>query len=74
MTVAGVELAATMLSRRGAAAMLHRRSGDRVEAGAALLAGERDATELHLAWRASRALVEVLSGIATAARARLSRR
>ncbi len=69
MTVAGVELAAAMLSRRGAAATVLRRSGDRVEAGAALLTGEGDAAELHLAWKASQTLVEVLSGIATAARA-----
>ena len=69
MTVAGVELAAAMLRRRGAAVTLHRRSGDGVEAGAALLSGEGDAAELHLAWKASQTLVEVLSGIATGARA-----
>ncbi len=69
MTVAGGELAAAMLRRCGAAAMLHRRAGDRVEAGAALLSGKGDAAELHLAWKASQTMVEVLSGIATAARA-----
>ena len=69
MTIAGVELAAAMLSRRGAAATVLRRSGGRVEAGAALLTGEGDATELHLAWKALQTLVEVLPGMATAARA-----
>ncbi len=69
MTVAGVELAAAMLDRRGAAVSLVRRSGDKVEAGAALLEGEGDAAGLHLAWKASQTLVEVLSGMATAARA-----
>jgi len=58
MTVAGVELAAVMLSRCGAAVTLHRRSGDRVEAGAALLSGKGDAAELHLAWKASQTMVE----------------
>ncbi len=69
MTVAGIELAAAMLRRSGAAVALHRRSGERVDAGAALLAGEGDAADLHLAWKASQTLIEVLSGIATAARA-----
>ncbi len=69
MTVAGIELAAAMLRRRGAAVELYRRSGERVDAGAALLAGEGDAADLHLAWKASQTLVEVLSGITTAARA-----
>lgn len=69
MVVAGIELAAAMLGRRGAAVTLARRSGDRVEAGGALLAGSGDAADLHLAWKASQTLLEMLSGIATAARA-----
>ncbi len=69
MVVAGVELAAAMLGRRGAAVRLVQRSGDRVEAGAPLIAGSGDAADLLLAWKASQTLVEMLSGIATATRA-----
>lgn len=69
MTVAGTELAATMFKLRGAPVVLHRRSGERVDAGTVLLAGEGDATALHLAWKPAQILVETLSGIASAARA-----
>ena len=69
MTVAGIELAAAMLRRRGATVTPTRRSGERVEAGAVLLEGAGDAADLHLAWKASQTLVEALSGVATAARA-----
>jgi molybdenum transport protein len=69
MTVAGVEIAAAMLEKRGISIALGCRSGDRLEAGAALLSGEGDAAGLHLAWKASQTLVEALSGIASAARA-----
>ena len=69
MTVAGIELAGRMLERRGVSVALAARSGDRVEAGAALLAGEGDAAGLHLAWKASQTLVEILSGMASSARA-----
>ncbi len=69
MVVAGIELAAAILGRRGAVVTLARRSGDQVEKGAALLAGAGDAADLLLAWKASQTLVEMLSGIATATRA-----
>ncbi len=69
MTVAGLELAAAMLGRREADVTLFRRSGDRVEAVEELLAGEGDAAGLHLAWKASQTLVEILSGIASSTRA-----
>ncbi len=69
MTVAGVEVAAAMLKRRGASVALDCHSGDGVEAGAVLLSGAGDAAGLHLAWKASQTLVEILSGIASAARA-----
>ncbi len=69
MTVAGIELAAEMLRRRGAKIALGCRSGDTVPAGAELLSGDGDAAGLHLAWKASQTLVEILSGIATSARA-----
>jgi molybdenum transport protein len=69
MTVAGIELAAAMLGRRGAAVTLACRSGDAVPAGAELLGGEGGAAGLHGAWKASQTLVEILSGVASAARA-----
>jgi molybdenum transport protein len=68
MTVAGVEVAAAMLRRRGATVALVCRSGERIAAGAKLLSGEGGTAGLHLAWKASQTLLEILSGIATAAR------
>ncbi len=68
MTVAGVELAAAMLRRRGASVAVASRSGETIAAGAQLLSGEGDALGLHLAWKASQTLVEILSGLATSAR------
>ncbi len=59
MTVAGVEIAAAMLDKRGASIALDCRSGDRREAGAPLLSGEGDAAGLHLAWKATQTLVEI---------------
>ena len=69
MTVAGIELAAAMFKRRGVPVVLHRRSGESVETGARLLAGEGDAADLHLVFKAAQTMVETLSGMATAARA-----
>jgi len=67
--VAGVETAADMLQRAGAEVTLCARSGDAVASGTQLLSGDGDAADLHLAWKTSQTLVEVLSGFATAARA-----
>ena len=69
MTVAGVELSAAMLERRGAPVRLGCRTGDALSAGAEILSGEGDASGLHLAWKVSQTLVEILSGVATSARA-----
>jgi molybdenum transport protein len=49
MTVAGVEIAAAMLRRRGASIALDCRSGEGVAAGAQILSGQGDAAGLHLA-------------------------
>jgi len=67
-TLAGVEVAAAMLERCGAAVALAARSGDAVAEGDDILTGEGDAADLHLGWKTSQTLIEVLSGIATAAR------
>ena len=69
MTIAGTELAAAMFMRRGVPVVLHRRSGESVKAGAQLLAGDGDAADLHLVFKAAQTMVETLSGMATAARA-----
>jgi len=68
-TVAGVEIAAQLLRRLDLEPVLSVRSGDAVASGATLLACEGDAADLHMAWKTSQTLVEVLSGIATGARA-----
>ena len=68
-TVAGVEIAAEMLRRLSLNTSLSVRSGDAVASGATLLTCEGDAADLHMAWKTSQTLVEVLSGIATGARA-----
>ncbi len=67
-TVAGVEVAAAMLERSGAAVALAARSGAPVAEGDDILTGEGDAADLHLGWKTSQTLIEVLSGIATAVR------
>ncbi len=68
-TLAGVEIAGTMLRRSGVAVVLAGRSGNAVEAGDEILSGEGDAAGLHLSWKTSQTLIEVLSGMATTARA-----
>jgi len=69
MTIAGTELAAAMFRRRGVPVVLHRRSGERVKGGTLLIAGDGDAADLHLVFKAAQTMVETLSGMATAARA-----
>jgi len=68
-TVAGIEIAAQMLRRLDLNASLSVRSGDAVASGTTLLTSEGDAADLHMGWKTSQTLVEVLSGIATSARA-----
>ncbi|MBT3071013.1 ModD protein [Rhodomicrobium sp. Az07] len=68
MTVAGIEIAAAMIRRAGADAQIVVPSGTRAKAGDLLLKARGDAKALHTAWKSSQTLVEILSGIATAAR------
>lgn len=69
MTVAGVEVAAQIVRSCGADVLSHLNSGARRAAGDVLLIAEGRAVALHKAWKASQTLTEILSGIATAARA-----
>jgi len=68
MTVAGIDVAAEMIWRAGAEAEVIAVPGTRAAAGDLLLKARGDAAALHTAWKASQTLVEILSGIATAAR------
>lgn len=69
MTVAGVEVAAQIVRSCGVDVLSHLNSGARRAAGDVLLIAEGRAVALHKAWKASQTLTEILSGIATAARA-----
>ncbi|MGO9135936.1 MAG: ModD protein [Methylovirgula sp.] len=66
MTVACIEEAARIISRAGANVELLARSGERQEAGAALLSATGSAEALLRSWKVSQTLVEIASGIATA--------
>jgi molybdenum transport protein len=68
MTIAGIEEAARMFALCEASASAKAKSGDRVEAGALLLAAEGRAGALHRAWKVAQTFVEIWSGLATAAR------
>jgi molybdenum transport protein len=68
MTVAAIEDAATLLGLAGVDVRLHARSGDTIAAAAPLLEAEGTAGALHRAWKVAQTLVEVWSGIATAAK------
>ena len=69
MTVAGVELAEALLRRAGLEARKHCRSGEKLGRGALLLEGEGEAENLHIAWKSAQTEMEILSGMATSARA-----
>lgn len=69
MTVAGIENAAAMLRHCGVMVDIRVASGGLAAAGAMLLTGTGPAGGLHRGWKAAQTLVEILSGIATAARA-----
>ncbi len=69
MTVAGSDVAADMIEHAGAEASLVLAPGARAEAGALILSAKGPAAALHRSWKAAQTLVEILSGIATAARA-----
>lgn len=69
MVVAGIEIAAGLVRAAGGTARVVVRDGEQVSAGAPLLAAEGPAGALHRAWKQGQTVVEILSGIATAARA-----
>lgn len=69
MVVAGIEIAAGLVRRAGGTAEPAVADGDRVAGGAPLLAAEGSAAALHRAWKQAQTVVEILSGIASAARA-----
>jgi molybdenum transport protein len=69
MTVAGIEIAADMLRHCGASVDVWLSSSNKAEPGQILLEGFGSASALHRGWKASQTLVEILSGLATGARA-----
>jgi molybdenum transport protein len=68
MVAALVEAAARMLEIVGASVMLATRSGAELAAGAPILSAQGPAPALLRGWKAAQTLVEVWSGVASAAR------
>lgn len=64
MVLAGVDVVVRMMA--GLHVTLSARDGDRLAAGALILEARGAAADLHLAWKASQTLLEVLGGIASA--------
>lgn len=69
MAAAGVTIAGRILAAAGAEVALAAADGAALAPGAPLLAATGPASALHRGWKVSQTLVEILSGIATAARA-----
>jgi len=69
MVVAAIEEAAALLSMAGVTIRRRADAGQPVAAGAVLLEGDGPAAGLLRAWKVSQTLVEIWSGVATAARA-----
>ncbi len=69
MTVAGIDAAAALIVQAGAEASMLVPPGARAEAGDLLLRASGQAAALHRSWKTAQTLTEILSGIATAARA-----
>ena len=69
MTVAGIDVAAALISYAGAEVSVAIPASGRAEAGDVLLSARGSASALHLSWKAAQTLTEILSGIATATRA-----
>lgn len=69
MVLAGVEIAGQMLSACGCDVTLRSKSGKTVSADAPLLEAMGPAGGLHTAWKTAQTLIEVLSGLASAAQA-----
>ena len=69
MTVAGIGIAAALISHAGAEASVSIQEGAHAEPGDLLLSAVGPAAALHLSWKAAQTLTEILSGVATATRA-----
>lgn len=69
MVLAEAESAAALLELAGCEVTLHARSGDRMEPGSAILFAKGSAGALHHSWKVAQTLIEIWSGVATAARA-----
>ncbi len=69
MTAAGTGVAAALISRAGGEASVLVEPGGQAAPGDLLLTAFGPAAALHLSWKAAQTLTEILSGIATAARA-----
>ncbi len=69
MTVAGIDIAAELVSHAGGEASVLVPAGGHAQSGELLLSASGSAGALHLSWKAAQTLSEILSGIATATRA-----
>jgi molybdenum transport protein len=69
MTVAGIGIAARLVSHAGAEVSVGVADGGRAKPGDLLLSASGPAAALHVSWKAAQTLTEILSGLATAARA-----
>jgi molybdenum transport protein len=68
MVLAEAESAAALLELAGCNVSLRAQSGDRLEPGATILVAQGRAGSLHSGWKIAQTLIEVWSGVATAAR------
>ncbi len=69
MVAAEVESAAALLELTGCRVTLAARSGERLAAGSKILTATGSASSLHRGWKVAQTLIEIWSGVATAARA-----
>ena len=69
MTVAGIEIAAELISHAGGEVSVPVAAGTSAKAGDLILSAWGPAAALHISWKTAQTLTEILSGIATAARA-----
>jgi molybdenum transport protein len=69
MVLALIEDAAALIELAGGSVALHAASGDVLKSGAPLLTARGPASALLRAWKIAQTLVEIWSGVATAARA-----
>jgi molybdenum transport protein len=68
LVLAGSEEAARIIELAGAAVELHASSGSALSVGGAILTATGPGAALHRGWKVAQTLIEIASGIATAAR------